>query len=301
MPSTTKSIKANIYKAVQASPFTKIHDRPSRRNNETLKKEASDLASKLEDVTSEIIGEDKYQHLTNLTWVQETELGPHNPAITDATATHTRKRMEQEWERTRETWAIRKGFLKGVTANIRDALDKNWYSQLKHLHTAYRNVQPIQILEHLNTRWCPLDVNAKKQIKVEYWTKWDCKLHLTAFGKQLDDEQIRIERFGITISDKDKLRFYLEQMYSSNQFDQTQMTTWENKSEAIKTDWTEAKQYFEGLIQDYEVYKQNSGSTAGKGRYESANQAAEANKGDEIQKIHCQDSHSGRRTRRETR
>jgi hypothetical protein len=118
---------------------------------------------------------------------------------------------------------------------MRDALDKNWYSQLKHLHTAYRNVQPIQILEHLNTRWCPLDVNAKKQIKAEYWTEWDCELHLTAFGKCLDDKQIPIERFGFTISDKDKLQFYLEQMYSSNQFDQTQMmTTWENKSEAIR-------------------------------------------------------------------
>ena len=91
--------------------------------------------------------------------------------------------MEQEWERTRETWAIRKGFLCGVAANMREALDENWYSHLKHLHTAYRNVQPIQILNHLNTRWCPLDVHAKKIIKAEYWTEWDGDMHLTAFGK----------------------------------------------------------------------------------------------------------------------
>jgi hypothetical protein len=51
---------------------------------------------------------------------------------------------------------------------MRDALDKSWYSQLKHLHTAYRNMQPLQILEHLNTQWCPLDVNAKKMLKAGY-------------------------------------------------------------------------------------------------------------------------------------
>ncbi len=43
------------------------------------------------------------------------------------------------------------GFLRGVTANMCNALDKNWYSQLKHIHTAYHNMTPIQLLEHLNS------------------------------------------------------------------------------------------------------------------------------------------------------
>ena len=109
MPSTTKSIETEAYEAVRATPFTKIHGRPSRNDYETLKKEASDLASELDDITydwtrsptgeeygllAEIIGEDEYQHLTNLTWVQETEPGPYDPAITDATPTHARKRMD---------------------------------------------------------------------------------------------------------------------------------------------------------------------------------------------------------------
>jgi hypothetical protein len=141
MPSTNKTIETEAYKAVQAAPLMKIHGRPSRNDYKILKKEASNLASELKDITydwsrlatgkeygllAEIIGKDKYQHLTNLTWVQETELEPYDPAINNNTATHTRKRMEQEWEQTCETWAIRKGFLCGVTANMRDALDKSW-------------------------------------------------------------------------------------------------------------------------------------------------------------------------------
>ena len=65
-----------------------------------------DLASELEDITydwtrsptgkeygllAELIGEDEYQHLTNLTWEQETEPGPYDPAIDDTTPRHARK------------------------------------------------------------------------------------------------------------------------------------------------------------------------------------------------------------------
>jgi hypothetical protein len=51
MPSTTKSIEVETYKAVQAIPFTKIHGCPTRNNYKTLKKEALDLASELDDIT----------------------------------------------------------------------------------------------------------------------------------------------------------------------------------------------------------------------------------------------------------
>jgi hypothetical protein len=118
MPSSFKELNNTTYKPVQATPFTKIHGGLSRNNYKILKKEALDLACELEDITynwsqsatgeeygllAEIIGENKYNHLTNLTWVQETEPSNYNPEITDATATHSRKCMEQEWQRTRKT------------------------------------------------------------------------------------------------------------------------------------------------------------------------------------------------------
>jgi len=195
MPSSVKEIKNTTYKLARRTPFTKIHGRPSRNDYEILKKESSDLACELDNITynwsrsatgdeygllAEIIGEDEYNHLTNLTWVQETEPSNYGPAITDATATHTRKRMEQEWQRTRKTWAIQKGFLRGVAANMRDALDENWYSQLKHIHTTYRIVTSIQILDHLDSRWCLLDVHTRKQFKQDYYTEWDGKLAMVS-------------------------------------------------------------------------------------------------------------------------
>jgi hypothetical protein len=137
-------------------------------------------------------------------------------------------------------------------------------------------MSPIQLLKHLNSRWCPLGVHAKKKLKQDYYTKWNNKIHLTAFGKHLDNEQMCIKHFGITISNKDKLQFYLEQMYASNSFNKKEMTKWENKPKITKNNFDEAKLYFEGLVKDYETCEQNSGGMIGKSKYKSANQAKEA-------------------------
>lgn len=300
MPSaSSKTAETATYEAVRTSPFTRIHGRPTRHDYETLKKEASDLASEVDNLTfdwcrdpatgeeygllAEIIGDDEYTHLTTLEWQQEVEPARYDPTITATTPTHTRKRKEEEWEEKREAWYIRKGFLRGVTMNMRDALDEQYYSQLKHVYSAYRNTTPIQILEHLNTRWCPLDVQARKILKKEFYTDWDSsETHLTAFGMTLDKEQSRLDRLGITISNEDKLQFYLEQIYASNCFDKTEMVTWENKPIIIKDDYDQAKLYFENLVKDFETYTQNSGGGATKMGYESANHIADV--GDEIRK-----------------
>jgi hypothetical protein len=96
---------------------------------------------------------------------------------------------------------------------------------------------PIQLLEHFNSRWCPLNIHANKKLKQDFYTKWDNEIHLTAFGKRLDNEQMHVKCFGITISNKDKLQFYLEQMYVSNFFDKKEMTEWENKPEITKNNF----------------------------------------------------------------
>jgi len=78
MPSTIKTLENTTYDTVRSSSFTKIHGRPTRSDYENLKKEASDLASELDDITydwsrsptgdeygllAEIIDEDEYNHL----------------------------------------------------------------------------------------------------------------------------------------------------------------------------------------------------------------------------------------------
>jgi hypothetical protein len=50
MPSSIKTLEQMTYEMVRSTSFTKIYGRPTRNNYENLKKEASDLASKLDDI-----------------------------------------------------------------------------------------------------------------------------------------------------------------------------------------------------------------------------------------------------------
>ena len=188
MPSTAKQAKETTYKSVQSHPFTRIHSRPTRNDFNILTEEASMLACKVEDINypwsknatgeysllADIIGGAEYDHLIDIsTYAEPTEPAAYDTTITNATATHKRKQKEEEWERTLTSWYIRKGFLKGVVENMQEALDEQYYAQLKHRLTKYRNTSPQNILDHLNNRWCPLDVMAKKEIHDEYYAKWE--------------------------------------------------------------------------------------------------------------------------------
>ena len=169
MPSSARSTENTAFKTARTTPFTQIHGRPLRSAYKILKQEAT-IASKVEDITydwsrntvtgneygllAKILGVNKYDHQTGISmYVEETEPANYDLSVTDLTPTHTRNRLEEEWERVQTCWHICKGFLKGVTANLRDALDKQFYSQLKHRHTAYRSTTPFQILKHLDTTW----------------------------------------------------------------------------------------------------------------------------------------------------
>ena len=125
MPSSSaKLAEQTSYDTVRSVPFTGIHGRPMRQDYKLLKKEASDLASKVDNLTfawsrdpatgeeygllAEIIGDVEYIHLTNQTWTLPVEPASYDPGITAATVTHQRKRMEEEWEEKQESWYIQK-------------------------------------------------------------------------------------------------------------------------------------------------------------------------------------------------
>jgi hypothetical protein len=126
MPSTAKQAKTTALESICASPFTRVHGRPTRHNYETLKEEASALVSKVENITyawsknatdnygllANILGANEYNKLTNInSYAIPLEPALYDPTITNAMLTHERKRKEEEWELVHTTWFIQKGFL----------------------------------------------------------------------------------------------------------------------------------------------------------------------------------------------
>ena len=107
MPSTAKQAETTAHEAVRATPFTRVQGHPKRKDYETLKDEASALASEVEDITypwskdaaeeygllADILGFDEYNKLTSIdTYTIPTEPASYDPAITNATPTHEHKR-----------------------------------------------------------------------------------------------------------------------------------------------------------------------------------------------------------------
>ena len=149
----------------------------------------------------DILGVDKYDNLTSIdTYAILAEPASYKPTINNTMLTHKWKHKEEEWDLIHTSWFIWKGFFWGITNNLRDALDKQYYLHLKHCLMTYHNVTPFQILKHLN------DINDA------YYTKWDGDEHFTAFWKLLDNNQKALVCSDVTIADKDKQQFYLEEM-----------------------------------------------------------------------------------------
>ncbi len=113
MPSTAKHAETTAYENARSNPRTRVHGRPTRSDYEILKSEASALASEVEDITyswsknatdnygllGDILGANEYNKLTNIDlYVIPNEPALYDPAITNATLTHERKRREEEWD-----------------------------------------------------------------------------------------------------------------------------------------------------------------------------------------------------------
>ena len=67
--------------------------------------------------------------------------------------------------------------------------------------------------------------------------------HITAYARQLDRQQKICITINVSSSYKDKVQTYVENMYTSEMFDDREMRGWENKNPANQT-WGEEKSYF---------------------------------------------------------
>jgi hypothetical protein len=139
MPSSAKQAKTTSFDAVCTTPFTRVHERPTRKDYKILKEEASALASEVKDITytwtkdtttgygllADILGFNNYYELTSTdTYAIPNKLVSYNPTITNATLTHEHKRKEEEWDFVHAALFICKGFLKGVVDNLCNTLEE---------------------------------------------------------------------------------------------------------------------------------------------------------------------------------
>ena len=99
-------------------------------------------------------------------------------------------------------------------------------SSIKHIF--YVNVLPRQYIEHLEREHCQLDEPAVQELTDHYNRPWDRAGGelLPSYGTRLDEEQQQLAVDGVVITDADKHRRYMLEIYGSGVFSVETITQW---------------------------------------------------------------------------
>lgn len=278
--STAKQTEKAAYDQVREAPFTRIPGRPTRLNRNTLRSEMCGTASDVDmpydyageyGLLGDVLNGAEYTALTGLVWIDPEEPEAYDPDIDDTMDDHERKRREANWTEVQQAWWTRKGALRGLCQNYRDAVDKKYHSSLSKPVILYKKVTIKQYFAHLDKKWCKLDTEVIQEMKAHYLRGWEHveEEEIDTFIKRLNDEQEGLGLDGITISDTDKLQHFLEQMNGSGLFDRRDYQAWEDQLPGEKT-WPDACDYYTSLVDSMDSYNKNQGGTAKKSKYESA-------------------------------
>jgi hypothetical protein len=234
-----------------------------------------------------IYTEDEYLNHTSCDWEELTEPDYYDPNITDAMPRHVRKRMEEVHNQKIVDYWTWKGTMRGLAKNIRDAIEEKYYIALKHPKTKYNIVTPLEILQHVQDTFAPMDTRSKKAMRAKYYQPWNVGEGelLDTFTQRLVNKRVILEFNGININDDERNEHYIDQMYTSRQFAPDEMKAWEENDEDDKNDWDFIVDYFSTKMAAINRYLQNNGDDA---KYDSAaNMTQEeelADAGDEIRK-----------------
>ena len=306
MKSTNKTIEQAAYDIVRTHHLTKIHGRPNRAHlinmideisaklvdidiSETYGDKTVDAAMNNFGCLAGIMTEDEYLNRTTLDWEEPTEPDYYDTNITDAMPRHTRKRMEEVHNQKITDYWTYMGTMKGLAANIREALHEQYYSKLKHSLTAYNAVTPRELLEHIGEVWAPMDTKSKRELRKDYYQPWNVGegVLLSAFTQALIDKRLKLQFHGVTINDDELNEHFVAEMYASNKFTAEDMKAWEEKDEADKDDWDIIVEYFNDKMTATDIYLNNAGG-ADKIKYDSTSNVSEdklADLGDDLREF----------------
>ena len=279
-------LEESVYQQVRAKPLTRIHGRPKwlqmRQMSREMRKQAIKFRVSYDwsgnyGLQAIVVGAARYatDHPTLPAYVRPTEPAANPPLPGNASGLQIRI-ADGNHERTHKDWARVCGFVRGMGENVQDAVDQRYWSGLDHVEYGYLNVWPEDYLNHFTTRFCPLDSQAIDEVKEEYKRGWDhANGELIAkFGDRLDQEQTAFGRDGVAITDAEKYRHYIKEMYKSGQFSQEMVMEW-IATPAANQIYANARAFFQGKITNMENAARLTGNTAATHGFGTAATASE--------------------------
>ena len=93
--------------------------------------------------------------------------------------------------------------MRGLAKNIRDAIEEKYYIALKHPKTKYNIITPLEILQHVQENFAPMDTRSKKAMRAKYYQPWNVGKGelLDTFTQRLINKRVILEFNRVNIND----------------------------------------------------------------------------------------------------
>ena len=137
---------------------------------------------------------------------------------------------------------------------VTEAVDEIYVEELEDEYIGYSNQTIKSLIQHLKDEWCIVTTLEKKRALTAFHLTWNWTRHITGLAKELDRQQKNCRDVKVEAGDATKVQIYVENMYASELFDETELQPWENKLPANKT-WVNVKGYFVPLYKSKAHFK----------------------------------------------
>jgi hypothetical protein len=137
-------------------------------------------------------------------------------------------------------------------------MDNTWIAALKRPRGGFASVTIKAFFAHLRTNVAKLSTKEKRDMKKQIEMEWDQNKDLTEYFTAMEQTQLKLETWNITVESEDMVNAAVEQLQDSGIFDRKFLRQWEQRAEHEKT-WEEMKAYY---LEEYRAIKQFDGPTA---------------------------------------
>jgi hypothetical protein len=129
--------------------------------------------------------------------------------------------------------------------------DAQYLEELEEDFTGYSHCSIRDLLDHLRTSWCKIQNQEKIDAKAALRKPWadTPDRHITKYTRELTRSANAAIAIDVPCPDDEKVVIFVENMYASSHFTETELVTWENQR-ATAQKWTPTVKYFTKLYAD---------------------------------------------------
>ena len=188
-----------------------------------------------------------------------------NPAITDETKGRDLLKLQEEQKTLWQDYDLQEAVNDSGVATIEEVVDAQYLEEKRKEYVGYNDETIHSLLEHVRT-WAIITNKEKIEAKARFHAPWSDApdQHITAYARQLDKRQRDCIRLKTTISESDKVDFFVKNMYDSGLYEAKFLEEWEA---AVDQSWLATRDSF---AKEYGVITRATNREAQRSGYESA-------------------------------